>query len=432
MFKLFRSFTLLIMSWLFLASNVFAALEFELTQGVDNAFPIAILPFVGQNMMLGNETKITDVINNDLKNSGRFHLVDATLEVSASSADSIDFAAWKTKKVEAVVTGQIKSVGQNQYSVTFNLFDIYNKNKLFEKEYLIKKEQLRKLAHHISDIIYQQLTGDRGVFSTKIAYVLVKRHGRAAKHQLQVADSDGYNSHTLLVSRFPLMSPAWSPDGKKIAYVSFEGYRAAIYLQDVATGKREILTKFPGINGAPAWSPDGKKIALVLTLTGYPKIYVLDLATKKLERITSEWHLDTEPSWSPDGNSLVFTSNRGGSPQIYRAHLGSKRIERVTFNGSYNARASFIPNGNSIVMLHQEGEMFSIAIEDLKSSRVTLLTRSGLNESPSIAPNGKMVVYGTSNNGRGMLAEVSTDGKVKLLLPAGDGEVQEPAWSPFL
>lgn len=417
MFKLVK---LLMYSLLFLTSNTFAVLELNITQGADSAQPIAIFSF-------GSEDQITNIVANDLKNSGRFRLVD----VAGLDATANDFDRWQSQKIDAVVTGKITPLSGGQLAVEFNLFDVYNKNKLFTKEYKIKKEQLRRLAHHISDVVYQQLTGERGVFSTKIAYVLVARQGRLAKYRLQVADSDGYNPQTLLRANFPVMSPAWSPDGRKIAYVSFEGNRAAIYIQDLVTGKREILSKFPGINGAPAWSPDGRKMALVLTHTGYPKIYILDLATKNLERMTSDWYLDTEPSWAPDGRSLIFTSNRGGSPQIYRIYLDSKKIERVTFGGSYNARASFTPNGESIVMLHRDGEMFSIAAQELKFGRILVLSSSGFNESPSIAPNGRMVVYATNINGRGMLAEVAIDGRVKLLLPAGEGAVQEPAWSPF-
>jgi TolB protein len=426
--QMIRVFKIFVISLLFCSCNVFAALELELTQGVDNAIPIVISPFIGQEAIKSADNKITAVIGNDLKNSGRFRLVEAVGEPT----DKVDFDAMRVQKVEGVVIGKVEALGGGKVKVTAKLFDVYSKNTLFEKEYTIKVEQSRRLAHHISDSIYQQLTGDLGVFSTKIAYILVKRHGRTAQYKFQVADSDGYNPRTLLASGFPLMSPVWSPDGKQIAYVSFEGNRAAIYIQDLATGARKILSKFPGINGAPAWSPDGKKMALVLTQTGYPKIYVLDLATKSLERLTDDWFLDTEPNWDPDGKSLIFTSNRGSGPQIYRVHIDSKKVERVTFNGPYNARASFTPNGKAIVMLHQAEDMFSIALEDLKSKRVAVLTRSGFNESPSIAPNGKMVVYATQHNGRGMLAEVSIDGRVKLLLPAGDGAVQEPAWSPFI
>lgn len=419
-------FKLFVIAWLLFTSHVFAALKLELTQGVYNPLPIVISPFVGERSV-PRSARVTSIVGNDLKNSGRFRLVN----VGRTAITEVDFTVLRAKKIEAIVTGEIKSLGGERFTVLFKLFDVYNKKQLFAKEYQVKQKQLRRLAHHISDIIYQQLTGDRGVFSTKIAYILVERYRRNTRYKLQVADSDGLNAHTLLASGFPLMSPAWSPDGKKIAYVSFEGNRAAIYIQEVATGKRELVSKFPGINGAPAWSPDGNKMALVLTRTGYPKVYILDLATKKLEKITSKWYLDTEPNWAPDGRSLIFTSNRGGGPQIYRIYLDNRKIERVTFSGSYNARASFTPNGEGIVMLHRDREMFSIAYQDLKSHRITLLTRSGLNESPSVAPNGKMVVYATNRNNRGMLAEVSIDGRIKLLLPAGKGTVQEPAWSPY-
>lgn len=423
-----RLYKLSIFSLLFLANSVFAMLELELTQGVDNAMPVIIFPFANQELIDSDDNDLTAIIGSDLKNSGRFRLVDPYNFLP----DEVDYEAWRARKVEAVVMGEVKASGRG-FNVTFQLYDVYNKKKLFEKGYRgVKKEQIRKLAHQISDEIYQQLTGDRGIFSTKIAYVLVDRHKRPAKYKLQVADADGKNPKTLLISNFPLMSPMWSPDGKKIAYVSFEGHRAGIYVQNIASGKREVVTKFPGINGAPAWSPDGKKMAVVLTKTGYPKIYVLDLATKRLEQLTSGMSLDTEPNWAPDGKSLIFTSNRGGGPQIYRIYLNSQEIERVTYDGQYNARASFLPSGTAIALLHQAGDMFSIAVNDLNSKRVNLLTRSGLNESPSVAPNGKMIVYATNDGRKGLLAEVSVDGKVKLLLPAGEGQVQEPAWSPFL
>ena len=420
---------LIVLTFIF-TSHAYAALELELTQGIDSAIPIAITQFSGESSISSDDSKTTKVVREDLKNSGRFRLVESS---GGISGDTVDYNFWREQKADAVVTGQIQEVGAGHYKVAFQLYDIYNRNKLLTKDFTVNAKQLRQLAHHISDLIYQQLTGDRGVFATKIAYILVERHGRAAKYKFIVADADGYNPRVFLTSSFPLMSPAWSPDGKRIAYVSFEGNRAAIYVQDIATGSRRVISKAPGINGAPAWSPDGRKMALVLTQTGYPKIYILDLTSNSLRRVTNDWYLDTEPSWAADGKSIIFTSNRAGSnPQIYRVSLSDGSIKRLTYTGSYNARASFTADGKNIVMLHQDGNNFNIASQDLESGRVTVLTNTGFDESPSVAPNGKMVVYATNANGRGVLAEVSLDGRVKLLLPAQEGAVQEPAWSPFL
>lgn len=413
----------------FCCSLAQAALELELKQGIDSAIPIAITTFAGQESIASPDMQTATIVSNDLKNSGRFRLITAA---TPSSTTTVDYDAWRSQGADNVVVGEVTKLGGDQYKVVFRLFDIYNRTQLLTKDFTVKTSQLRQLAHHISDMIYQQLTGDRGVFSTKIAYILVQRSpGAHAKYKFEVADADGYNPRTLLTSIFPVMSPAWSPDGKKIAYVSFEGNRAGIYVQDLATGQRKVLSKFPGINGAPAWSPDGSRMALVLTQTGYPKIYVWNLVTNGLQRITSDWYLDTEPAWSPDGRSIIFTSNRGGTPQIYQVKLDDKSVKRITYDGKYNARASFTPDGKNIVMLHQDDAAFNIALQDLSSGRVAVLTNSGNDESPSIAPNGKMVVYATNTDSHGTLAEVSIDGRVKILLPAFEGEVQEPAWGPF-
>jgi TolB protein len=410
-----------------------AMLDLELTQGVDSALPIAVLPFLGQESIANDDSNTYLVVSKDLRNSGRFNLADVSNLLPNLGKGGINYDYWQQRKVEDVVTGQVEKTGGSQYRISFQLIDVYNKATLLQRQYNVNATQLRVLAHHIGDLIYQKLTGDRGVFSTKIAYVLLQRKSAAqARYSLQVADYDGYSPQNLVTSDQPLMSPAWSRDGKRLAYVSFEGARATIYVQDIASGRRQVVSKQPGINGAPAWSPDGSKLAVVLSTTGYPKIYILNLNGGSLEQMTSDWYIDTEPCWSPDGKSLLFTSNRSGGPQIYRLYLDSKKLERLTYQGSYNARASFTGDGKGIVMLHKEDGPFSIAVQDLSSGKVKVLSVSDFNESPSVAPNGKMVIYGTNYNNRGILAEVSADAKVKISLPAQEGEVQEPTWSPFL
>ena len=408
-------FFLLALSLFGLQTHSFAAINLELTQGVDSALPIAILPFAGEPVTDKNGQQMTEVIQADLQNSGRFKLLEA--------------------KADYVVTGKIEPVSGHHYKVEFKLMDSVTKNapsELITQHYTVEASQLRRLAHRISDIIYEQLMGEKGVFSTHIAYVLVQRTGRIAHYSLEVADIDGVNPHPLLTSKQPIMSPAWSPDGRHLAYVSFEGNRASIYNEDINTGTRYILASYGGVNGAPAWSPDARKLALVLSKDGNPKIYSLDLASKSLTQLTRGFSLDTEPSWLPDGRSLLFTSNRGGNnPQIYRLNLGSDSIERISFSGDYNATASVDKRGLRIAMLRGERGRYNIAVQDLKKGRFRVLTDSGMDESPSIAPNGSMVVYATKYKGRGVLGMVSTDGRVKLRLPAREGDVQGPAWSPL-
>lgn len=406
-----------------------AMLELELTKGINDALPIAISTFTNQGQANEVSNTLQSVIDADLKNSGRFRLVDTSVDLS----NTIDYAYWHSQKVDHVVTGNVKKISGDRYEVYFALHDVYGKTQLLTQTYPISASQARSLAHHISDLIFEKIIGIRGIFSTKIAFILVERHTPTnTDYKLQVADADGYNQHTLVSSHEPLMSISWSPDGKRIAYVSFEGNRAAIYSQDVINGSRHIVSKFSGINGAPAWSPDGQKLALVLTKTGDPKIYVLDLNSNQLTQITDGWSLDTEPCWSPDGKSIIFTSNRSGNPQIYQANVATHKVERVTYQGKYNARATFTPDGSSLILLHQDGSDYNIATYNLSTNRINTLTHSALNESPSLAPNGNMIVYATNHNGRGVLAAVSFDGRIQLTLPEVAGEVQEPAWSPFL
>ena len=442
---------IIILMTIFVSTVTFAALDLELTQGSESATPIAIVPFAGQSNDLGNAApnNIAAVVTNDLSHSGQFKALPVSdMPQTPNDASSVDFDAWKRKNINDVVVGKVTALGGDQYRIIFQLMDVFNHQTsatlsssssrqawqsavLLQKNFTVPASQLRNLAHHISDMIYEKLTGVRGIFSTKIAYVLVKMVNDKREYYLEVSDADGYFPKALLTSNEPIMSPSWSSDARKLAYVSFEGGFPAIYIQDVATGGRQRVSNIAGINGAPRWSPDGSKLALVLTKTGYPKIYILNLATHQFTQVTDGWSIDTEPAWFPDGNSLIFTSNRGGGPQIYQINLATKEIHRVTYDGDYNATASFTPDGQDIVLLHRENGFYNIAIEDLSTGRLNLLTQSEQDQSPSVAPNGKMVVYATRYGGQGVLGMVSTDGLIKLLLPSRDGIVREPAWSPF-
>ena len=400
------------------------ALDLELTQGINAAIPIAINSFNG-NSEAGD---LTDVIKNDLGMSGQFKLIAPPFQGGQPG-----MSQWSQAGAESVLSGRVQQTGTNRYSVNFELADAAaHGHLLLSKEYQIGGNELRALAHHISDEVYQKLTGERGIFSTRIAYILVQRSGNKARYTLDIADVDGSNPHSLLVSTEPIMSPTWAPNAREIAYVSFEKKRAQIFTVSVETGKRRLLTDFTGINGAPAWSPDGRSLAVVLSKGGNPKIYTVDMSSGHLTQLTFGDAIDTEPRYAPDGRSILFTSGRGGSPQIYRLSLADGKISRITYDGNYNARASFTPNQKNIVMLHRGDKQFNIGVQDVESGRVTPLTSSQLDESPSVSPNGRLVLYATHFQDKGVLSIVSIDGRIKMRLPARGGDVQEPAWSPYL
>ena len=400
------------------------ALDLELTQGINAALPIGISSFNGSSQA----EDLTEVIKNDLGMSGQFKIVPAPFQGATPA-----ISQWSQAGADSVLSGRVQQTGANRYSVNFELVDAAAHGRLLlSKDYQIGGNELRALAHHISDEVYQKLTGERGIFSTRIAYILVQRSGDRARYTLDVADVDGSNPQSLLVSTEPIMSPTWSPDAREIAYVSFEKKRAQIFSVSVETGKRRLLTDFIGINGAPSWSPDGRQLAVVLSKGGNPKIYTVDMASGHLTQLTFGDSIDTEPRYAPDGRSLLFTSGRGGTPQIYRLSLADGKISRVTYDGNYNARASFTPNQKNIVMLHRSDKQFNIGVQDVGSGRMTPLTSSQLDESPSVSPNGRLVLYATHFQDKGVLSIVSIDGRIRMRLPARGGDVQEPAWSPYL
>ncbi|HEU5281305.1 MAG TPA: Tol-Pal system beta propeller repeat protein TolB [Gammaproteobacteria bacterium] len=418
------------------AFSAYALLSMELTQGVAGATPIAVVPFAGAD---NAPQPVSTIIASDLQNSGRFKVFgQSALKQFPSNPKAVAPDYFRGLGTDNVVIGTVQPVGPDQYQVNFSLMDMYKGSGqagvVLSKQYTVSGSALRQLSHHISDLVFEQLTGVRGVFSTRIAYVVVQHasNNNPARYVLEVADQDGYAPRPLLSSPEPIMSPAWSPNGRQLAYVSFENRRASIYEQEVATGARRLVSSYAGINGAPAWSPDGSKLALVLSKSGSPNIYVMSADGGGLKQITNDFYINTEPSWSPDGRSLIFTSNRSGGPQIYQVPASGGNPSRVTFDGDYNARASFTPDGNHIAFIHRVSGVYKIAILDLDTGTVKVLTsQMGDSASPSVAPNGSMLLYDTVYGGRNVLGMVSADARVQLILPARNGDAQDPAWSPF-
>jgi len=424
-----RIFYLLVM-FLSGGAPTFAALDLELNQGVRGAIPMAIPTFlIEQNVSLPD---IAQRVSHDLQLSGRFSLLtDEEMGHYPHQLSEIDFNYWQQKKIDYLLMGTEEKLSSGKLKVAATLVNIYKPNErtIFNKVFLSDLKAADTIAHQISDLIYKELTGEDGFFSTKLAYI-ISRHtaGMPVQYRLEISDFDGQAPFSLITSNKPLMSPAWSPDGQHLAYVSFENRKAEIYEINIATGKRNLLTSIPGINGAPAWSPDGKKLALVLSKDGSPNIYLYDRITKDLERVTDTAAIDTEPSWTPDGQAILFTSNRGGGPQIYKIDLKSKHVERLTYEGNYNVTPSVSKDNKTLLYLHKEGNNFNIALQDIETGFVRYLTQAGHNQSPRFAPNDKFVIYIKHLKDKNRLSIISTDGQVQLSLPAREGEVQEAVW----
>ncbi len=418
-------------------SQAHAVLTIEITQGVEGAAPIAIVPFAWAGKDAPPEY-MNKIIAADLQRSGFFKaLPEEDMIATPSEAGKVNFADWRALKVDYVVVGKMIPQMDGSFQIQFQLLDVYKGKQLAGYSIRSRKPSLRITAHQISDIIYKTITGVRGAFDTHIAYITVTKNRKDKKlYRLAIADSDGFDEQIIYESTQPLLSPAWAPDGKRLAYVSFFGGRPKIYIQNILTRETVKISDFKGINGAPAWSPDGRRMALTFSKDGNPEIYVVDLKTKKFTRVTHHYAIDTEAAWTPDGNALIFTSDRGGSPQLYRVELNRQSVatgrpRRLTFDGNYNARASVSPDGRRLAMVHREQGKFHIAVLELKTGRFQILTKSRLDESPSFSPNGTMIIYATEDNYRGVLAEVSVDGRAHQRLSLQTGDVREPAWSPF-
>jgi TolB protein len=411
-----------------------ADLTIEITQGADNPTAIAVVPLAWQGAGVAPEDMAL-VIESDMVRSGQFAPVArADMLGFPSTQEEVFYRDWRALETEYLLIGKASPAPDNGLRVDYELFDVLRQTRVFSGMESGPASDARMLAHRVADKIYEHLTGVRGAFATRLLYVSVVRGTPGGKdyYRLTMSDSDGARPIVLLESREPLLAPAWAPDAKQIAYVSFETGRPAIFRQDLATGAREQLTNFHGLNSAPAWSPNGKTMAMVLSKDGNPDIFLMDLATRQLTNITNNYAIETEPAWMPDGKSLLFTSDRGGKPQIYRYDLGSGAATRITYEGTYNARARVAQDGRNVVLVHQQDGNFNIAILDLVTNRLQVLTSTALDESPSIAPNGSMVLYATKFGDRGILAAVSVDGGAKFRLPSQEGDVREPAWSPFL
>jgi TolB protein len=414
---------------------VHAQLKIEITSGVTDPVPIAVVPFA-RAVPADGGLDVAQVIQHDLAGSGRFRALSGQRMPAATPTRAGDVVAadWKNAGADYVVVGRVTSIDNGQLAVDFDLVNSLTGQRVVSQRFVGIPSALRNAAHRASDVIYEKILGIRGAFATRIAYVAVDGEPPTQSYQLVIADADGENQRLILQSRFPLMSPAWSPDGQWLAYVSFENKRSAVYVQLARTGERRQVSARAGINGAPAWSPDGKKLALTLGgSNGNPDIYVLDLSTQSLTRITDDPAVDTEPTWTQDGHSLYFTSDRAGGPQIYRIGVNpGDRPKRITFSGNYNARPRLSPDGTQLAMVTLDNGNYRIAVQDLASGNVRVLSHGRLDESPSFAPNGVMLMYAEHEANRGSLATVSVDGLTGLRLKAEQGEVREPAWGPFV
>jgi len=410
---------------LLIAPAARAQLTIEIIGGAGTAIPIAIVPFDNESAWpLG----LTGVVGADLARSGLFKLVDtAGISPRPVRAEDVRAADWRARGADAVVVGSMRPQGEGRVEVRFALVDVVKGVPLISMTYTVAPAQFRGTAHAIADAIYEALTGDAGVFSTRIAYVAKQ----GTRYQLFVAEADGYNPQSVVTSNEALLSPTWSPDGTRIAYVSLENKKPVVYVQSLETGRRQVVANFRGSNSAPTWSPDSRRLAVTLTKDGGSQLFLINADGSGVERLLSSQGIDTEANFAPDGKSILFTSDRGGTPQVYRLNLATKQVERLTFEGSYNVSPRATPDGKGFVFVRRDGASFQLAIQDFATRQVQVLTSGPRDESPSVSPNSKLILYASEQGGRGILAAVSSDGRVKQRLVAPATDVREPAWGPL-
>ena len=404
-----------------------AELTIEISVQGAKQIPIAILPFAGQTP---TQQSLSKIIGADLARTGLFKLVDpAGLQPNLKQPQDVAFSDWRGRGADAMVIGTLEPGAAGKLQVRFHLLDVAKQAQLTSLDYSIVPAQLRPTAHKIADAIYEKLLGEPGAFNTKITYVVKQ----ATSYLLKVADADGYNEQTVLASTEPVISPSWSPDGTKIAYVSFEQKKPIVMVQSLSTGARSVVAAFKGNNSAPAWSPDGTKLAVTLTKDGGSQLYLMNAdGSGTPTRLASSAGIDTEPAFSPDGRHIVFTSDRGGSPQVYRASASGGDVQRMTFSGTYNVSPRYSPDGKNLIYIQRNGGQYRVVMQELETSQIQVLTDTGLDESPSFAPNGRTILYATNVKGKGMLATVSNDGRIKQRLTTQAGDIREPAWGPML
>ncbi len=424
--RFLRCFLALFAFLAFAAIPARAQLTIEIVGGAGTVIPVAIVPFDGESAFpLG----ISGVVGADLARSGMFRLIGTdNVFPRPARAEDVQAPMWRGREADAVAVGAMRTLPDGRVEVRFALVDVVKQATLTNMTYVVTPAQFRATAHKIADVIFEKLTGVPGVFSTRIAYITKA----GTRYQLLVADADGADPQTIVTSNEPLLSPRWSPEGNRIAYVSFESRKPVIYVQNLATGGRKAVANFRGSNSSPAWSPDGRNLAVTLTKDGGSQVYVMNADGSGARRVMSSPAIDTEAHYMPDGKSLLFTSDRGGSPQIYRLTLGGGTVERLTFDGSYNVSPRPLPDGKGFVFVRRDGNRFQLAYQDFATRQVQILTAGPGDESPSVAPNGRMILYANSVGGRGILAAVSSDGRVKQRLVAPATDVREPAWGPYV